>query len=116
MPTIIERKCKETGNSLSGWLNNEAATLTIPVGAAVTLSATRLDTGARVIDNVAVTIVDISTREVRYDFRDQDLADALAGVTLDLEFAIVPVDNKPTYVPDRDADRLLLTIKKRIAA
>lgn len=116
MVTTIERKTGETANSLQGILNNASGTLTIPNGATVVLSAKRIDTGARVINAAAVTIVDQLTRLVRYDFADADLAAALAGVILDLEFAIVQQGAKPTYVPDTRANRLLLVINARVAA
>lgn len=116
MPTIMEWKCGETGRPLEGFLNNASGTLVIPDTAVVKLSAVRIDTGARVIDAQPVIVVDHATREIRYDFQDADLAVGLAGVTLDLEFAIIPTDTKPTYVPDLEENRLLLTIKKRISA
>jgi hypothetical protein len=113
MATVIYRKQGETGNSLVGTLNNRAGTLVIPSDASVVLSATNKDTGARVIDGVGVTILDRAARLVEYDFRDGDLENA---ATLDLEFAIITADAKPTYVPDEPESRLLLVIGSRIAS
>lgn len=107
MVEIIERRIGETGNPIRCILENDDDDLTIPDGASVTLSGVDTITGTAVIDDADCTIVDQATREVRYDFADADLA---TGRELELTFAIVPDDAKPTYVPDKRTNRLRLII------
>lgn len=119
MATILKRKPGETGNPIEGLLQyTSGAALAIPVGAVVTLNAWRLDTGVQVITDGTVEVLDAASGHVRYNFADDDLAVSLSGVTLELEFTVMPDNDRPTYVPDTDDDELLLTIvpRHRVAA
>lgn len=105
----IQRVQGETGNPITGTLNNKNGTLSIPSPTTVTVTGRRVDTGEVVFADAPVSMTNYTTRAFSYE-PQSGAPDWDTICTMRLRFKIAYASGKPTFVPDHEDYELRLEI------
>jgi hypothetical protein len=107
MARTIQRMQGETGNPITGTLDNGDDSLSIPDGTTVTVTGTRIDTGERIFVDSPVDVTNYATRAFSYAPAD-GAYDWDTPCLMRLLFKIHTT--RPAYVPDHTDYELRLQI------
>jgi hypothetical protein len=109
MSETIQRMQGETGNPITGILNNKDDSLSIPSPTPVTVTGRRIDTGEVVFADSPVTMTNYTTRAFSYE-PESGATDWDTPCTVKLLFKIAYSNGAFTYVPDHTDYELRLQI------